>query len=231
MKKISDHKACLVVFCKRPDLFQGKQRLAATIGPEVAFLFAQSLLNCALEDASSWTGPVVLSPAAPQDCDWAKGLLDGDYEVLAQPDGNLGTRLKIIDHKLRAQGHDKIIFMGTDAPMLTAVHFEEAKKALNESDVILSFASDGGVTLMGARIPWPDMTHLPWSTDLLGVELENICCKKGLEVAKITPSYDVDVEADLLKLKQDLENDSRLCRKNLHGQINQFFTGRNIHYG
>lgn len=231
MKKITDHKVCLVVFCKRPALFHGKQRLAATIGPEAAFLFAQSLLNCALEDARNWAETVVLSPASPDDYDWAKGLFDGDYEVLVQPDGNLGTRLQTIDQQLRALGHERIIFMGTDAPMLKAAHFEEATNALNESDIILSAASDGGVTLMGARVPWPDMIDLPWSTDLLGRTLEELCRVKGFTVAKIAKSYDVDVEADLLKLKQDLENDSRLARKNLHGQIGQFFTGRNIHYG
>lgn len=231
MKKIPDHNVCLVVFCKRPALFQGKQRLAATIGAEGAFLFAQSLLNCALEDARVWMGPVVLSPASPEDYDWAKGLLEGEYEVLVQPDGNLGTRLQTIDIKLRAQGHQEIIFIGTDAPMLTSSHYDAAIEALRRDDFVLSPASDGGVTIMGARVPWPDMAGLPWSTDLLGRALGGLCRAKGFTVAEIAQSYDVDVEADLLKLKQDLENDPRLSRKNLHGQIDQFFTERRIHYG
>jgi len=224
---------CLVVFCKRPALFQGKQRLAKTIGAEQALIFSQAFLNCALEDARAWTGsgPVVLSVASPDDRAWAGGLLDQNIMTLVQPDGNLGHRLQATDQALRRLGHEKIIFLGTDVPMLKPHHFEAAARALLTRDVMLSPASDGGVTLMGARMPWPDLTGLPWSTDKLGQSLEKQCRDKGLSVETIAPSYDIDVEEDLGKLRYDLAGDPRPARQYLYHKISEFIARDRINYG
>ncbi len=228
---MSDQAPSLVIFCKRPTLFQGKQRLAETIGAEQTYIIAKALLECALEDAHDWQGPVVLSPASANDNNWAGDLLDRDHKVMAQPEGCLGHRLQTIDRKLREAGHDKTIFIGTDAPMLAPDHFQEARLALTQSDIVLSPASDGGVTIMGARKPWPDMTTLPWSTDRLGGELENLCLAQGHRVKNISPSYDIDVEPDLKKAQQDLAADPRPARQNLHRLICEFVTDEGVKYG
>lgn len=231
---------CLVVFCKRPALFQGKQRLAKTIGAPQALIFAQAFLNCALEDARAWTrsgyGPVVLSPASPDDRDWAMGLRDGGLLdqgtlVLAQPEGGLGYRLWAIDQELRRRGFDRIIFMGSDAPMLKPQHFDAAARAFLTKDIMLSPADDGGVTLMGARIPWPDLTGLPWSTDKLGHALATYCADNGMTVENISPSYDIDIEADLIKLQGDLVDDPRPARQYLYQQVSEFMGRDRINYG
>ncbi|MBL4801416.1 MAG: DUF2064 domain-containing protein [Emcibacter sp.] len=222
---------CLVLFCKRPALHQGKQRLAATIGAEQAHVFARALLDCALEDLQSWPGPVVLSPATAEDGPWASTLLARPHQVIPQPEGGLGDRLWTVDRDLRATGLNRIIFMGSDAPMLTPDHFDAARKALTDSDVILSPALDGGVTLMGTDKGWPDMTDLPWSTEKLGAELEKLCGERGDQVKHIMPSYDIDVEADLLRLYQDLSCDLRPARQNLYGLLDVFLNREGTKYG
>lgn len=214
--------ACLVVFCKKPTLFEGKQRLAKTIGAEQALAFAQSFLNCALEDTREWPGPVVLSPASPDDTAWAHTLLDSDCEVLAQPPGGLGDRLQTIDQKLRYEGHCKIMFIGTDAPALKPHQYEAARMALHRADVVLCPAADGGVTIMGARTPWPELKHLPWSTEWLGSALGAVCRQHGLITKTIPPSYDIDVEADLCRLQKDLSDDHRPARRHLYQQLCEF---------
>lgn len=220
----------LVIFCKRPGLFQGKQRLAKTIGAAQALLFAQAFLDCALEDARSWPGLVVLSPASVDDLDWASSLLEGT-DVMAQPDGGLGDRLWIIDQQLRDQGHEQIIFMGTDAPVLIPAHFEQARRALDDHDIILSPALDGGVTLMGARRGWPQMADLPWSTDRLGHALEQLCHAEGYPVKNIMPSYDIDVAEELPRLRRDLSADPRPARRALYGQLGEFLAQEGVQYG
>ncbi len=222
---------CLVVFCKRPALFQGKQRLAATIGPPQALIFARLFLDCALEDALSWDGPLVISPACPESRDWAAGLLDGDYEVMTQPEGCLGHRLQTIDRQLRDMGHDHIIFMGSDAPALKMDHFNETRRALQSGDIVLSPARDGGVTLMAARRPWPDLTVLTWSTDKLGRSLSQHCRDHGLEVSHISSSYDIDVAGDLNRLRQDLASDPRAARQRLYGELCNFLEQGGLRHG
>ncbi len=226
-----DAAPCLVVFCKRPALFHGKQRLAGTIGAQQALIFAGLFLDCALEDAHSWDGPFVISPACPESRDWAGGLLDGEHMVMAQPEGCLGHRLQTIDRQLRDRGYDRIIFMGSDAPTLKTAHFDETVRALRTGDIVLSPALDGGVTIMAARRPWPDLTVLPWSRDILGRSLAQHCRNHGLEVCHISPGYDIDVATDLIRLHQDLASDPRPARQNLYGALCDFLEQGRVGYG
>lgn len=222
---------CLVLFCKRPRLFQGKQRLAKTIGADWTLLLAGAFLDCALEDAQSWPGPVALSPASQQDRDWADGLLDRDHMVLAQPDGGLGERITAIDDRLRRLGHEQIIFIGSDAPALQPHHFDEVRQVLDRFDVVLSPARDGGVTIMGSAVPWPDLTFLPWSTSRLGAALAECCHQRGLWVKNISPGYDIDVEGDLARLWQDLARDRRPARRALYLVLDEFMQQKGVNYG
>lgn len=221
----------LVIFCKKPILFQGKQRLAKSIGPEKALAFAKSFLDCALEDARSWPGPVVLSPASLGDVEWADALLGRVHLVVPQPEGGLGDRLQTIDHQLRLLGYDKLFFIGSDGPALTPDHFTEARKGLLDRDVVLCPASDGGVAIMGSRVAWPKLVGLPWSSDQLGRALETRCLSQGLTVKNITPSYDIDIESDLMKLWQDLSDDTRPARQMLYRQLSEFLKQDETHYG
>lgn len=221
-EKTQKDQTCLVIFCKRPTLFQGKQRLAKTIGAEQCLIFAQSFLKCALEDAREWPGPVVLSPSSPEDTEWADGLLERHCRVMAQPEGGLGHRIQVVDYQLRAEGYSKIVFMGTDAPALRSDHYQEAHREISLVDVVLGPASDGGVVIMGSSTPWPDLLPLPWSTARLGNALTTACRQQGLDVKNISPGYDIDIEADLLKLQQDLSDDLRPARRHLYQQLREF---------
>lgn len=211
----------LLVFCKKPKLNQGKQRLAATLGAQVALAIAEQLLACALEDARQWQGAVVLSPSSKDDQEWAAKLLPDHPNVMivAQPDGNLGERINIVDHQLRAAGHTHIVTIGTDAPILSADFYQQVILSLNKFDIVLSAAEDGGVTLMASSSPWPDISALPWSTDSLCQALYENCKAAGQEIGFIDPSYDIDVEADLQKLVEDLKSDRRPARRNLYEQV------------
>lgn len=222
---------CLVIFCKRPALSQGKRRLAETIGDRWTLVLAELFLNCAIEDANAWPGPVVLSPASARDSEWAGSLLTRDHLVMPQPEGGLGHRLQIVDQRLRAEGYSKIHIIGTDLPALRPHHFEEARNALEEEDIVLCPVSDGGVSLMAARVPWPDLEPLPWSTEHLGDALRQLCNRHGLGTRDITPSYDIDVEADLIRLRQDLPGDERPARRALAAQLDRYFEQSEMTYG
>jgi len=204
----------LLIFCKQPRLYHGKQRLAAVVGADKALMIAQALLKCAIEDAKAWSGPVVLSPSHPDQQEWAQSILP-QASVVPQPEGNLGERIRVVDSLLRKRGHSNILIIGTDAPVLSNTHFTEVNRLLNESDVVMSAASDGGVTIMAATQPWPEISDLPWSTERLNESLYDRCQSAGHKVSYIRPSYDIDHEKDLYKLLIDLENDHRPARQKL----------------
>ncbi|WP_210395367.1 TIGR04282 family arsenosugar biosynthesis glycosyltransferase [Motiliproteus sediminis] len=212
----TDQNSTLVLVCKRPLQGQGKQRLAATLGTAVAQRIAEALLACALEDAEVWPGDVVVAPSTPEDAAWAAGLLARDCQIIPQSSGNLGQRLQQLDQHLRRQQHERILYIGSDAPILSPLHFKAAQQQLARTEVVLSAAEDGGVVLMGASRPWPPLADLPWSCDNLGDSLRQRCVSAGLSCGYIAPGYDIDVERDLYRLVRDLQQDSRPARADLY---------------
>ena len=209
----STQAATLVLLCKRPALHQGKQRIAATLGAETALAVAELLLACALEDASLWDGPLVIAPSHSEDTGWAKSLLDREYDVIHQSEGNLGERLNRLDRDIRQQGMNNILYIGSDAPVMTIEHLYDATSKLSSSDIVLNTASDGGVIQMGCRRPWPEMSHLPWSTSKLEESLADLCIQSGLTVGYSLPGYDIDNQEDLTRMLKDLQQDKRPARQ------------------
>ncbi len=205
----------LVIFCRRPALGHGKQRIAASIGAESTLELAGHLLATTLEDAADWPGPVVISPAEKTDREWAEALLSGAHRVCVQTNGNLGERLNTVDCALRSTDTEHLIYIGSDAPLLDADYFEQASAALLTHDVVLGAAEDGGVVLMGARCAWPELAPLPWSADDLGKQLELLCLQRGLSVHTLPERYDIDFAHDLPRLHADLQSDPRPARRGL----------------
>lgn len=212
--------AVLVLFCKRPLINYGKQRLAAVIGPEEAHVYAEHLLECVLEDIEKWKGELVISPSRTEDMLWAEKLVGRKKSVINQGEGNLGERINRVDKQLRSLGHQNILYIGSDAPVLSINDYEDAALILEKNDVVISGALDGGVVLMGNRVMWPDLSDLPWSTDMLGKELHSLCIKNNMNTAFMTEYYDVDVPEDLVRLSEDLKHDNRISRKKLLRLLN-----------
>jgi len=212
----------LVLFCRRPEPGTGKQRLAGALGAARTAELAALLLDCALEDAQAWPGPLVIAPARPSDADWASGLLERPACILPQPAGNLGERLNAVDRQLRAAGHQRIAYIGSDAPLLDADFYAAARAALSQPGALLALARDGGVTLMGASVPWPDLSALPWSTPALADALAACLGQAGIEVQQMDGGYDVDLPADLLALAADLAEDRRPARQRLREWLLQW---------
>ena len=214
------HKAAiLVIFCRRPAIGIGKRRLASHIGEVPAADIATLLLAATLEDAAGWPGPVILAPAEANDAAWAATLLDRSLSVIPQLAGNLGERLQTVDRIVRAEQPGAIIYIGSDAPVLTENDYSAARTALLHHDVVLAPALDGGVTLMGARCPWPELADLPWSSERLYASLSERCTTHGLRVASLATGYDVDVAADLHRLCADLKTDRRPARQMLYRRL------------
>jgi glycosyltransferase A (GT-A) superfamily protein (DUF2064 family) len=207
--------ASLVIILKRPLLNQGKQRIAESLGAEQALAVAQHLLACVIEDANNWPGTVILSPASAADHHWASKLLSRPAIIIPQSEGNLGTRIQFIDQQLAALNIHQTLYIGSDAPCITLDLLLQANAALQQADIVLSHALDGGVTLMANRQPWPELRALPWSSAQFAVELSAICRAASYTLQTVSASYDIDTEEDLNFAYVDLQNDQRPSRRAL----------------
>lgn len=211
----TDTRMTLVIFCRRPAPGVGKQRIAAELGTVKTVALTRHLLATTLEDAAAWPGPVIVAPADAADAEWAGNLLTRPFDIIPQPSGNLGERICAVDSAVRAMGHTRLIYIGSDAPTLNEAYFDTARATLGRCDVVLGPADDGGVTLMGAACPWPDLSALPWSSAKLGGALELICTRHGLTVRRLESRTDVDLLSDLPGLRNDISDDPRPARRAL----------------
>jgi hypothetical protein len=216
--------ATLVLVCKRPALGHGKQRLAARIGQAGALQVAERLLDCALEDLRAWPGAVVIAPDLADHLDWAATQMPSAL-CLAQSGGNLGERLNALDRSLRAAGHDRLVFIGSDAPALGEAHYLEVRRALQVADTVLVAARDGGVALMASNRPWPELAGLPWSTDALGQALAQGCSQAGHSVSVCGESFDIDEQRDLQRALAELADDPRPARVHLRRLLSNLCEG------
>ncbi len=212
----------LVLCCKEPQLGYGKQRLAASVGKRSALRIARALLDCALEDAARWEGTFVISPASSGEVAWAETLSNRPafrgrhISIIAQPSGNLGSRIATVDSRLRELGATRITYMGCDAPLLNDMHYDAVSKALDDIDVVLANGSDGGVTLMASRSGWPVLDALPWSSSELGDALADACASSGRSVHRFDGGFDIDERRDALRLLERLDSDRRCARQALN---------------
>ncbi|MDP1596186.1 MAG: DUF2064 domain-containing protein [Methylotenera sp.] len=206
----------LVLVCKRPSLGVGKQRLATKVGQALALKIAEALLACTMEDVLAWYGTVVIAPADIKDREWAVDLCKktrADAAVLPQVSGNLGQRLNALDHALRSSGFNQLIYIGSDAPDIGITDYTAVSDAFLNVDTMFKPTIDGGVSIMASCKPWPDLTHLPWSTSQLGDGLSLLCQQNGHVIGKLPVGFDVDEFEDLSHLVVKLAQDQRPARR------------------
>lgn len=211
---------CLVLLCKRPELGHSKQRLAQQIGLQPALDIAQLLLACALEDLQQWPAPKVIAPDHSRHLLWAQALCPQALGM-AQHDGNLGQRINDLDSRLRALNLQRLIYIGSDCPVLQPSDYQRVICLLETNDTVLLAAKDGGVVLMASNRSWPELSALPWSTEHLGSALFDCCRRAGHSVIWAGELFDIDLQEDLYALPSLLEQYGQPARLNLRHALQQ----------
>jgi rSAM/selenodomain-associated transferase 1 len=86
------------------------------------------------------------------------------YKSLQQgPD--LGTRIRNAFAEVFAKGYQKVCIIGSDCYELTSQTIEKAFTQLNDTDLVLGPASDGGYYLLGMRNSLKEVfDNIAWST-------------------------------------------------------------------
>ena len=195
----------LVLVFKAPQ--RAKSRLRKQLRDATNEL-ATHLLHCGLEDLRRWTGPVTVAATSSEDARWLADTGCWPDTPLVQGPGNLGERLLQVDLELRGKGAERVIIIGSDCPGMDNAYLTNAARQLSHQDYVLGKALDGGVSLMGARRPWPPLADLPWSTPDLGTALAQRCRLKAM----LPTLRDVDDVDDLTPLARELASEHRPAR-------------------
>lgn len=193
--------ASVAVLAKAPIPGLAKTRLIPAIGAHAAAVLQERLIERAVATAcAANTGPVTL---------WCTPSLDQtSFQDLArrfaivlkqQPDGDLGERML----GAIAANNGPTLVIGTDCPALTAAHLRAAAAALDDADVVLIPAEDGGYVLIGARGVHIELfSGIAWGTPAVLTQTRARIAKFGLKAVELPTLWDVDTEANLVRCEK-----------------------------
>ena len=104
------------------------------------------------------------------------------------------------------QEFEKVVIIGTDSPTLPPRFVDEAFGLLEQQDVVLGPACDGGYFLIGARGTAPRVfpQEMPWGTETVLTKTMARLVEQGVSFGLLPFWYDVDRPEDLSLLKLHL---------------------------
>jgi uncharacterized protein len=197
----------VAVMAKVPGAAPVKSRLhAALTEPRATELYRCFLLD-RLDALAVVPGIVpVVAFTPPEAATHMAALAPPGVRLIAQEGEALTERLvRLFDRLLKA--HPAALAMDSDSPTLPMAYVAGAAATLaaDEADVVVGPSDDGGYYLIGLRAPRPELfADVPWSTaDVLAVTLGR-ARDLGLRVRLLPAWFDVDTEADLRRLREEL---------------------------
>jgi hypothetical protein len=176
-----------------------KTRLAAEVGSQRAAEIYRDLGRRAVSAAAGadyetvvWFAP---PEARPEVRAWLQGLSVADYR--AQVAGPLGTRLATAFLRHFDEGARRVIVIGSDCPAVDASLVSRALAGLDEHDLVLGPAHDGGYYLIGLRRPAPQLFRgIAWSTEAVLDQTLAQARRLRLSTVLLPTLRDVDTAGD-----------------------------------
>ncbi|HTE14458.1 MAG TPA: TIGR04282 family arsenosugar biosynthesis glycosyltransferase [Burkholderiales bacterium] len=191
--------ALTIVFAKAPRAGEVKTRLIPLLGAEGAAALHRQLVHRTLVTATdAGLGPVELHAAFDVNDPFLKDRARRFGVTLVPQRGeNLGARMcNAFDEGLAR--HERVIIVGTDCPVLTVQHLNDAQAALaSGGDAVLIPAEDGGYALIGltccdARL----FDGIAWGGDtVLAATRERLCALRW-RWHELETLWDIDRPAD-----------------------------------
>jgi uncharacterized protein len=187
----------LAVIAKEPVAGLAKTRLVPALGEAGAAeaataMLADTLAAVRATGVDSW---LCFTPAAARE---RLGRLAPGFGLLAQGTGDLGDRLAACLADLLAAGADRAAIVGADIPHVPIACYRRAFALLDEADVVLGPALDGGYYLVAAKAARPALfVGVPMGTDAVLSETLARATAAGLAVALLPPMRDLDRVEDL----------------------------------
>ena len=192
---------------KAPVAGQVKTRLCPPLSPQDAAELSRCFLLDKIAQVRQVTRAEPVVGYAPESAAAVFEALAPGFTLLQQRGDDLTARLLSILERLFAGGCEAAIMIDSDTPTLPVEFLERAVTlvASGEHDLVLGPSDDGGYYLIGLREPRPILFEdVPWSTaDVLAVTLAR-ARGLGLRVRLLPAWFDVDTEADLHRLRDEL---------------------------
>lgn len=190
------HANQLLVFLRAPRLGSVKTRLAAALGAPAALEAYRELLGATVSALTDLTEVELRFTPDDAEAELA-GLAPAGWSRRPQGPGDLGERLIRAFADSFANGARGTVVIGSDCPWIMAEDIAAAWLALEEVDVVLGPAADGGYWLIALRESHPQLFHgISWGQSSVLAETRHRAERLGLQVRVLRELADVDTAED-----------------------------------
>src|SRR5437879_6042008 len=211
----------LGVLAKQPLPGLVKTRLAAETSPRWAARVAAAFLTDSLDRLAGIDARRILVYAPREAEEVFSGLARGRFALMPQVEGGLGQRMAAffsaavvpkLEFGNEARGGNEVrgsaikaVLVGVDSPTLPLSYIEEAFARLEQADLALGPATDGGYYLVGCagRVP-PIFENITWSRSTVLEETVTVLKDTECRLELLPPWYDVDTLNDWQMLRGHL---------------------------
>jgi rSAM/selenodomain-associated transferase 1 len=191
-----------MVFVRNPELGRVKTRLAKTIGDQAALEIYEIL--------SKHTAKIISEIDSDKLIFYSEKIQDNDIWTVInckkqiQTKGDLGQKMLDAFQYGFSLGYQKILIIGSDLYSLRPKHIESAFEQLENYDVVIGPALDGGYYLLGLNSVIPEIfKQKQWSTS--SILKDTLSDLKKFNVNLLEPLNDIDTYEDLKKEPQLLK--------------------------
>ncbi|GET37568.1 TIGR04282 family arsenosugar biosynthesis glycosyltransferase [Microseira wollei] len=194
----------LIIFTRYPEPGKAKTRLIPVLGAEGAANLHRQMTEYTISQVRQLQTEHFVSIEVyftGSDRAAFQNWLGSDLIYHSQGEGDLGSRMAQAFEAAFTSGIDSAIIIGTDCPSLNSELIAEAFQKLDQNDLVLGPATDGGYYLIGLRRLIPELfVGINWGTSEVFQKTVEIANNLKLAVAYLTFLSDIDRPEDLAKL-------------------------------
>ena len=191
----------LIIFTRYPEPGKTKTRLIPALGVEGAANLQRQMTEFTLSKVKKMCKSTAISfevRFADGNLQLMQSWLGTELNYQLQGKGDLGKRMENSFLDAFNQGAKKVVIIGIDCPGVNAQILSEAFEKLEDCDLLLGPAVDGGYYLISLkRVIGQLFTNIDWGTDQVLKQTVDIAKQLDLSVNYLQTLADVDRPEDL----------------------------------
>ncbi|PMB45906.1 hypothetical protein CEN39_26510 [Fischerella thermalis CCMEE 5201] len=191
----------LIIFTRYPEPGLTKTRLIPALGAEGAANLQRQMTEYTLSKVRELQKAIAISVEvrfSGGDLELMQNWLGSDLIYQSQGEGDLGKRMTRSLLDAFDAGARQAVIIGTDCPGVNAQILTQAFAELQQCDIVLGPAVDGGYYLIGLQRLFLELfVDIDWGTCQVLQQTVAICHQLNLSVAYLPSLADVDRPEDL----------------------------------
>ena len=192
----------LIIFSRYPEPGKTKTRMIPTLGARGAAQLQRQMSEHTLNTARQ----LLADRNVSIEVHFAGGTvqlmsqwLGQDLQYVKQVAGDLGCKMRSAFERAFNSGDRRVVVIGIDCPDIDRTILNNAFDLLQERDLVLGSAEDGGYYLIGLNHLIPQLfQNIDWGTDLVLKQTTEIAQKCSLNYDVLPTLADVDRPEDLV---------------------------------